>query len=142
MQIAELGNTVAVHYCGKFDDGSVFDESFGGEPLKFVIGSHQVIEGFENAVLGLKVDEKVTVNIPCEQGYGEIDESLIFNLPTNNFPAEIELVPGTELMLSNPEGEQLMVIIKEVVGEEVILDANHPLAGENLTFDIQLLGIE
>jgi peptidylprolyl isomerase len=142
MQTAQLGNTVTVHYCGKLDDGSVFDESTGREPLKFVLGSHQVIEGFENAVMGLKIDDKTTVVIPCAQAYGEIDDSLIFNMSKESFPAEVTLEIGEELMLSNPEGDQLFVTIKEVMDTEVMLDANHPLAGETLTFDIQLIGIE
>lgn len=142
MKVAESGNTVSIHYCGKFTDGEIFDQSIGKDPLKFVLGAHQVIEGFEEAILGMKVNDKSVVNIPCEKAYGKVDPELVFEMPRTGFPPEINLEVGLELALSNQDGEQLPVRIKEITPENIVLDANHPLAGKELVFEIQLMSIE
>ncbi len=141
MKTVEKGNTVLVHYVGKLLDGTIFDDSNGKDPLKFTVGENQVIEGFDEAVLGLKVNDNKTVQIPKEKGYGEIDENLIFDLPTSSFPKEIELHTGSEIVLSNPEGEELLAYIKKFDENIVTLDANHPLSGKDLIFEIKLVEI-
>lgn len=141
MRTAQNGDNVSVHYVGKLTDGTIFDESTGREPLQFTVGGNQVIEGFETAVIGLKEGDKVTVNIPKDKAYGDLDTQLVFDLPKESFPPEITIEEGAEIILSNPEGEELMVIIKEINEEKVIVDANHPLAGKDLIFDIELVKI-
>ncbi len=141
MATAKLGDTVAVHYVGTLTDGVIFDESTGRDPLIFTLGGNQVIEGFEQAIIGLNVGDEVNVSIPAEKAYGDIDDNLIFDLPRESFPKEIELFQGADLVLSNPEGEELAALIVEFDDEKVVLDANHPLAGKDLNFKITLVEI-
>lgn len=139
---AQVGNVVTVHYCGKFNDGEIFDESYGRDPLKFAIGSHQVIEGFENGVIGMEVGQKASVNIPAAQAYGEWDESMVFPLAKENFPADYDPKIGDELTLYQSEDEFIQVKVNKIEENMIILDANHFLAGKDLHFDIELLDIE
>ena len=142
MQQVKSGDTVKVHYHGKLTDGTTFDSSDGREPLEFEVGSGSVIAGFDTGVTGMVVGEKKTVNIPVEDAYGHKQEDLFMEFPIDRFPAETKPEIGMQLNMSNGAGQDFPVIIKEVHDDVVILDANHPLAGEELTFDLELVDIK
>ena len=135
------GDTLRVHYTGTLTDGTVFDSSRERDPLEFTLGRGMLIPCFEAAVMGHEAGETVTVTIPPEDAYGEVDLELIFTVARSQVPAHIPLEVGTPLQLSNEQG-QMDVIITEVDAEEVTLDANHPLAGKALTFEIEILEIK
>jgi len=137
---AKEGDTVRVHYTGKLDDGTVFDSSAGSDPIEFVIGEQQVIPGFEDGVTGMNVGDAKTIYIPFDQAYGPRYDEMILSVPREQFPGTSPEI-GQALELHQPDGQALTVMISEVTDTVVTLDANHPLAGENLTFDIQLAEI-
>jgi peptidylprolyl isomerase len=141
MQQVKSGDTVRVHYHGKLDDGSTFDSSEGRDPLEFTVGSGQVIKGFDEAMLDMKPGEKKTVNIPVEQAYGQRNDDMMMEYPKSEFPADMKPEPGMELHMSDNMGNVFPVVIEAVNDETVILDANHPLAGKDLTFDLELISI-
>ena len=141
MAQAKEGDTVRVHYTGKLDDGTVFDSSAGSEPIEFVIGEQQVIPGFEDAVSGMNVGEAKTIYIPFDQAYGPHYDEMVVSVPRDQFPPTVSPEVGQPLNIHQPDGQTLSVIIKGVTDTVVTLDANHPLAGENLTFEIQLAEI-
>jgi len=140
MTQAAAGNTVRVHYTGRLSDGTVFDSSQGRDPLEFTLGSGQVIPGFDEAVTGMAVGDSATVTIEPENAYGERREEMVQNVPRNDIPAEIELSVGMQLQASGPQG-QMIVTVMELSDDVVRLDANHPLAGKALTFDLELVEI-
>lgn len=140
MTQAAAGNTVRVHYTGRLSDGTVFDSSQGRDPLEFTLGSGQVIPGFDEAVTGMAVGDSATVTIEPENAYGERREEMVQNVPRNDIPAEIELAVGMQLQASGPQG-QMIVTVMELSDDVVRLDANHPLAGKALTFDLELVEI-
>jgi peptidylprolyl isomerase len=143
MKQAQAGDTVQVHYTGTLPDGQLFDSSAGREPLSFQLGSGQVIKGFDDGVTGMAVGDKKTVHIPNEEAYGPINEEMIVNFERNQIPADIPLEVGITLnMHQDGNGQVIPVIVKEVSEEYVILDANHPLAGQDLIFELELVGIE
>lgn len=135
------GNTVKVHYTGTLKDGSVFDSSVSREPLEFTIGQGQLIPGFEKAVLGLSVGEKVTTNIPSTEAYGEVREEMRLTVPKDQLPEDMDAEVGMQLQLNQPDGQAIPVAITKVEDEQVTLDANHPLAGQDLTFEIELVEV-
>ncbi len=141
MTQAKDGDTVKIHYTGRLQDGNIFDSSSGREPLQFNIGGGQVITGFEEAVSGMTVGEKKTAVIPCEKAYGKRDPSLVMVVDRKHVPAEITPEVGLRLQVGGPSGELLAVTVVEVSDENITLDANPPLAGEELTFDIELVEI-
>ena len=141
MPTAKKGDKVQVHYTGKTGDGVVFDSSREREPLEFRLGSGMVIQGFENAVLGLKIGQSVTAFIPANEGYGSVQDELIFNVPVEQFPDNIVPEIGLQLQLQNPDGGGTVVTITGISASEVTMDANHILAGKDLTFDIELVAI-
>jgi len=141
MTQAKKGDTVKIHYTGRLQDGSVFDSSSNREPLQFNIGSGQVIPGFEEAVTGMKIGEKKTAGIPCDKAYGERDPSMVMVVDRKHVPGEINPEVGQRLEMGGPKGELLVVNVIEVNDENITLDANPPLAGEDLTFDIELVEI-
>jgi len=141
MQQAKSGDKVKVHYHGRLTNGESFDSSAGREPLEFEVGSGMVIKGFDDGVTGMKVGEKKTINIPAEQAYGEKNADMVIEYPRDQFPDHIELKTGEQLVMSNPSGQQFQVRIAEIKDDVVLLDANHPLAGEDLVFDIELVEI-
>lgn len=141
MQQVKNGDTVKVHYHGKLTDGSTFDSSEGRDPLEFTVGSGQVIKGFDDAMVNMEVGEKKTVQIPVDHAYGERNEDMIMEYPKTEFPADMTPEVGMELHMSDNAGNVFPVVIAEVKDESVLLDANHPLAGENLTFEIELVSI-
>ena len=141
MAQAENGNTVKVHYTGKLDDGTEFDSSVGRDPLKFTIGSGQIIPGFEEAVVGMNLGDEKSVTIPADQAYGPHHEELVMVIERNLIPPNIEPVPGQQLQIHQQDGRAIEVVVTEVSDAEVTLDANHPLAGEDLIFEIELVEI-
>lgn len=141
MQLAKQGDLVTVHYTGKFADGSVFDTSDGGEPLKFVLGKGHVIPGFDAAVDGMSVDQRKTVTIPAAQAYGSRHEQMVISLPRSQFPVGQAPSIGQRLHLQSADGREVAVMVCAVTDETVSMDANHPLAGKDLTFDLLLAGI-
>jgi peptidylprolyl isomerase len=141
MQKAKSGDKVKVHYHGKLTDGSTFDSSEGRDPLEFTVGSGQVIKGFDDAVVDMSVGEKKTVQIPVENAYGERNEDMMMEYPKTEFPADMIPEVGMELHMSDNMGNVFPVVITEVLDDVVVLDANHPLAGEDLTFEIELVAI-
>lgn len=141
MQQVKKGDTVRVHYQGRLTDESIFDSSEGRDPLEFVVGEGMVIRGFDEALLDMQIGEKKTVNIPVEHAYGLRDEQMVMDYPLNDFPADMKPEIGMELQLGDDEGNIFHVMVMEVGDETVILDANHPLAGEDLVFDIELVAI-
>jgi peptidylprolyl isomerase len=142
MQQAQNGDTVKVHYQGKLRSGETFDSSDGREPLQFTLGSGQVIPGFDNGIQGMQVGDKKTIEIPVDQAYGEKRQDMLIEFPKDQFPAEMTPKVGEQLMMSDGSGQQFPVIIAEVREESVVLDANHPLAGQDLIFDLELVHIE
>ena len=141
MQQAKDGDKVKVHYEGKLQSGETFDSSQGREPLEFTVGSGQVIKGFEEGVKGMQVGDKKTVEIGVGDAYGEKDESAFFEFPKNQFPHDVQPQVGMQLMMNNGAGQSFPVVIVEVKEDSVILDANHPLAGQDLVFNIEMVEI-
>lgn len=136
----EQGSIVSVHYTGKFTDGNVFDSSEGRGPLRFRVGSGQLIPGFEMAIIGKEVGDKVTTNISPEDAYGVVREDLIVSVPLDKMPGQVEV--GQALEAQGENGQSAQVFVKEVNEDHVIIDANHPLAGKELVFEIEVLNIE
>ncbi len=134
------GKTVRIHYTGTLNDGTQFDSSAGRDPLEFETGAGRVIPGFDSAVRDMEVGGKKTVTIPAAEAYGEAREEMIGELPKDRFPPEMELSVGMQLQMMSPQGP-LPVIVREIKEESVVLDANHPLAGQDLTFALELVEI-
>lgn len=141
MQQVKSGDTIKVHYHGRLTDGTTFDSSEGREPLEFEVGSGMVIKGFDDGVTGMAVGEKKTINIPVDFAYGPKNPEMIIEFPRNQFPEGMVPEQGMRLNLNNAEGQVFPVVIAEVKDDVVILDANHPLAGEDLIFDLELVEI-
>jgi peptidylprolyl isomerase len=141
MQQVKNGDKVKVHYHGRLTSGETFDSSEGSQPLEFEVGSGMVIKGFDDGVTGMKVGDKRTINIPAESAYGEKNAEMLIEYPKSQFPPNIELEIGTQLVMSSASGQQFQVKIAEIKDDIVVLDANHPLAGEELIFDIELVEI-
>jgi peptidylprolyl isomerase len=141
MTQAKSGDTVKIHYTGRLVDGTVFDTSSNRDPLQFTIGSGKVIPGFDEAVTGMAVGEIKTAEIPCEKAYGPRNDNLIIIVDKKQVPPELKPEVGQRLEVGSPSGELLAVTVIEVAEENVTLDANPPLAGEDLTFEIELLEI-
>lgn len=142
MQQVKKGDTVKVHYHGKLTNGTTFDSSEGREPLEFEVGGGMVIPGFDEGVTGMAIGEKKTIHIPAEQAYGPKQEEMIMEFPRDRFPADMVPEVGMQLNMSNGSGQNFPVTIAEVREAVVVLDANHPLAGEELIFDLELVSID
>lgn len=134
-------NTVKVHYTGKLTNGEVFDSSAGREPLEFTVGAGQMIPGFENGILDMKLNEKKTIEIPASEAYGERRDELLQEVPKSQLPEEIKPEVGMPLMAQLPDGSQQQLVIAEVREESIVVDANHPLAGKDLVFDVEVVEI-
>lgn len=141
MSVATKGNAVKVHYTGKLQNGTVFDSSANREPLEFTLGDGNMIKGFDTAVEGMEVGQEKSVTIPCGEAYGEKREDMMLEIPKTQVPEHITPEIGMELSLQNQEGQPVPVKVAAVDEEKIILDANHPLAGEDLLFDITLVEI-
>ena len=141
MTQAKSGDTVKIHYTGKFEDGTEFAASINGNPLQFTIGEGQVIPGLEQAVIGMSPGEAKTAEILAEQAYGLYHESKVKKVNRERFPAHLDLKVGRVLTMRKAGGEKIRHIVTTVSETSVTIDANHPLAGEDLIFDIQLIEI-
>ena len=141
MTQATAGCTVSIHYTGTLDDGSQFDSSEGRDPLTFQMGEGQIIQGLEAALEGMSVGEKKTVTIPAEQAYGPRHAEAVQEVPRDMVPDHIPLDLGTSLQLQTPNGSMMPVTVTAVTDEAVTLDANHPLAGQDLTFAVEVVSV-
>lgn len=141
MTLAKSGDTVRIHYTGTLDDGSQFDSSVGRDPLQFTLGSGQVIPGFDSGVTGMTVGEQKSITIPAAEAYGERQEDACQPVPRADIPADIPLEVGLQLQMQTPSGQVVPVVVAEITEESVVLDANHPLAGKDLTFALELVEI-
>ena len=141
MAEVKSGDTVQIHYTGTLKDGTTFDSSEGRDPLEFVVGSGQIIPGLDSALPGMTEGDKKVVQVPSEEAYGPVNPEMRQAVPREGIPADIPLDPGTQLQMQTPEGQALPVTVVEVDETTVTLDANHPLAGKDLQFDIELVKI-
>ena len=141
MSQAKSGDTVKIHYTGTLDDGTQFDSSAGRDPLEFELGGGQVIPGFDSAVEGMAVGESKNVRIEPDQAYGERHEQLVQQVPRSALPDDLEPQVGMGLQSQSPDGQVMMLMVTEVADESITVDANHPLAGQALNFDIELVEI-
>ncbi|WP_126993849.1 FKBP-type peptidyl-prolyl cis-trans isomerase [Thermosipho globiformans] len=133
------GDKVKVHYVGKFEDGEVFDSSVGKEPLEFVVGMNQVIPGFEEGLMGMEVGEKKTINVPFEKAYGPYREDLVFPVEKSKLPEDVAV--DHLLEVHQPDGSSFVVRVSDIKDDMAYLDANHPLAGKNLVFEVEIVSI-
>ena len=141
MSQAKKDDKVKVHYTGKLEDGTVFDSSLEREPLEFVLGSGQMIPGFDKGVTGMEVDEEKTISIPSDEAYGPRDPQRIIEVDRAQLPEGMEPQIGQKLHMQHPSGQVLTVSILEIGDEKIKLDANHELAGEDLIFDLKLVSL-
>ncbi len=141
MSEIKQGDTVRIHYTGTLLDETVFDSSDGRDPLEFVVGSGQIIPGLDSAMPGLAVGDKKRVEIACVDAYGPINPAMRQDIPREGIPDDIPLEPGTQLQMQTPDGQALPVTVVEANEVTVTLDANHPLAGQDLIFDIEVVSV-
>ena len=141
MTQVKVGDTVRIHYTGTLNDGSTFDSSEGRDPLQFEVGSGQIIPGLDKELPGMAVGDKKTVNIPAAEAYGEKNPQMQQAIPREQIPANIPLELGMRLQMQTPEGQVIPVTVAAVDEQTVMLDANHPLAGKDLTFDFEVVSI-
>lgn len=141
MAQAKQGDTVKVHYTGKLDDGTVFDSSAGRDPLEFTVGSGQLIAGFDAGVTGMSIGESKTVQIPSADAYGPHHEEMVIAVGREEFPPDLAPAIGDQLQMRHDTGQIMMVTVIEVSDANVTLDANHPLAGKDLTFELELVEV-
>ena len=141
MAQAKHGDTVKVHYTGKLSDGTIFDSSDGREPLEFTLGQRQVIPGFEQAVIGMDLGQSRTAEIEAAQAYGPRDERLVTQINRQQIPDDVKVSVNDRLQVRRSDGRTLVVTVTEVSETSLTLDGNHPLAGKDLTFDIELVDI-
>lgn len=141
MAQVKSGDKIKVHYHGKLTSGETFDSSAGREPLEFEVGSGMVIKGFDEGVTGMEVGEKKTINIPFGEAYGPKNPEMVIEMPKDRFPKDMEIEVGMPLGMSDQDGQQFQVTVVEIKEDVVMLDANHPLAGQDLVFDLELVEI-
>ncbi|WP_127558063.1 FKBP-type peptidyl-prolyl cis-trans isomerase [Nioella ostreopsis] len=142
MTEATSGSKVAFHYTGTLNDGSVFDSSEGRDPLSFTMGEGQIIPGLEAAFEGLKTGDAKTVTVPADQAYGDRDPNAMQQIPREQIPDNIPTEPGTQLQMQAPNGQAIPVVVAEVSETHITLDANHPLAGQDLTFAVEVVSVD
>ncbi|WP_102107502.1 FKBP-type peptidyl-prolyl cis-trans isomerase [Oceaniglobus roseus] len=141
MAQAKAGDTIKMHYTGSLEDGSVFDSSKDRAPLEFELGSGQIIPGLDAAVQGMAEGEEKTVTIPAGEAYGDHHPERVQAVPKAQFPDHIPTEVGTQLQVQTPDGQAIPVVVADVTEDAVMLDANHPLAGKDLTFAVEIVGI-
>ena len=141
MTQAKSGDTVRIHYTGTLDDGTQFDSSDGRDPLEFTLGGGRVIPGFDSAVDGMAVGDSKSVTIPPDEAYGTRHEQLVQQVPKSTLPEDMEPAVGIQLQSQGPEGQVMNLVVTEVEDDSITVDANHPLAGQALTFAIELVEI-
>jgi len=142
MSQVKQNDTVKVHYTGKLANGEVFDSSLERDPMEFQVGKGQLIPGFENGIIDMKVNEKKTLVIPSAEAYGEPRKELIQEVPKDKLPEEIKPEVGMGLVSTTPDGNEIQLVVKEVKDDAIVVDGNHPLAGQELTFDIEVVEIK
>lgn len=142
MAEAKNGDAVKIHYTGKLGDGTVFDSSAGREPLEFTIGDGQVIPGFERMVIGMAPGDTKTSTIGKQDAYGERSDEMVFRVERSQLPPDLNPEVGQELYMQQPNGMALPVLVIDTDETSITIDANHPLAGEDLTFEVQLVSID
>jgi FKBP-type peptidyl-prolyl cis-trans isomerase 2 len=140
-QKAELGDKVKVHYEGKLSNGEVFDQSNQEEPVSFEIGKGELIQGFEQAIIGMEAGETKTEQVPYDFAYGERRDDLVLELEKSKIPEHLNPQVGDQLEIKQDEGNNIPVVVKEITEESLTIDANHPLAGKDLTFELELVEI-
>jgi len=141
MSEAKTGDTVRIHYTGKLTDGSEFDSSAGRDPLEFTVGAGQIIPGLDREIAGMAVGDTKTVNVAADEAYGPHDPQAVQEVPRSAVPGNIDLVVGKRLQATTADGGQMVVTIAAVSEETITMDANHPLAGEDLVFEVELVEI-
>ena len=141
MSEVKKGDKVKVHYTGKLQDGSVFDSSIDREPLEFEVGAGMMIAGFDAAVNGMKIGDKKVAEIPANEAYGEVNKDMIVEVKRTQLPPDLEPQVGQQLGMQQPNGQSVPVVVTEVKEESIVIDANHPLAGKDLIFEIELMEI-
>lgn len=141
MSLVKKDDNVKVHYTGKLTNGEVFDSSEGREPLAFTVGAGQMIAGFDKGVLDMKINEKKTITVPASEAYGEVNDALIQEVPKNQLPEEIKPEVGMVLTATSPDGSNHQLVVKELKDEAIVVDGNHPLAGKELVFDVEVVEI-
>jgi FKBP-type peptidyl-prolyl cis-trans isomerase 2 len=141
MAEAKSGDTVKVHYTGKLEDGTVFDSSRERDPITFTLGSGNVIPGFDQGVAGMQPGESKTLKILPNDGYGERQDKLVVDVPSSRFPEEIDPKVGEQYQMQQSDGRTVNVTVTNMKDDMVTLDANHPLAGKTLIFDVELVAI-
>lgn len=142
MSLVKQNDTVKVHYTGKLKDGQIFDTSEGKEPIEFTLGQGQLIPGFEKGLLDMKVNEKKTITIPKEEAYGEPREELVQEVAKDQLPEEIKPEVGMGLVSKTPDGREMNLVVAEIKEETIVVDGNHPLAGKDLVFDLEVVEIK
>ncbi len=141
MTVVNAGHTVKLHYTGSFDDGEVFDSSRETEPFEFEVGAGQVIPGFDNAVLGMKVGESKQVRLEEDEAYGPYNRDMVFDANRDQFEEGLSPEVGQQFQTKLEDGTPLLLTVKSVTEEKIVLDANHPMAGKALNFDLELVEI-
>ncbi|NOY05243.1 MAG: peptidylprolyl isomerase [Chlorobi bacterium] len=141
MQKIKSGDTVRIHYTGRTDDGVEFDSSAGKEPLEFTVGEGEIIPGLEKGVLDMELGEKKTITVPADDAYGMYNEELRIPVARELLPPDLDPFIGLELVMNMQDGSTFPVRVVEVKDASITVDANHPLAGENLTFDLEVVDI-
>jgi len=141
MEEVKANDKVKVHYTGSLSDGTIFDSSENREPFEFKVGAGQVIKGFEEAVIGLKKDESIKVTIPADEAYGPFMEERLQKVSKEQLPADIKPEIGMELASKYPDGQEIIVRVRSIEEDHIVIDANHPLAGLDLTFTIKVVEI-
>jgi len=141
IQVKE-NNTVKVHYIGKLSDGQIFDSSEGKEPLEFTLGQGKLIPGFEKGLMDMKLNEKKTITVSKEEAYGEPQEGLIQEVQKTQLPPDMTPEVGMGLISKSEDGQEMNLVIVEVKEETIIIDGNHPLAGKDLVFDLEVVEIK
>lgn len=142
MSKVKANDTVKVHYTGKLDNGQIFDSSVDREPLKVTLGQGLLIPGFEKGLIDMEVNENKTITIPKEEAYGEVRKELFQRIDRAELPESINPEVGMGLVAQNPDGSERQLRVAEVNETDIVVDANHPLAGQDLTFELQLVEIE
>lgn len=141
MPRAKDGDKVKVHFTGKLEGGTIFDSTAGKQPLECVLGKGFLIKGFEESIVGMEPGESRTVTIPSEKAYGDIKKELVLDIEKSKFPSDVEPEVGQQLNIQDEDGHSLLVTITDMSDTHVTIDSNHPLAGKDLTFEIQLVEI-
>jgi FKBP-type peptidyl-prolyl cis-trans isomerase 2 len=142
MSLAKENDTVKVHYTGKLSNGQIFDSSLEREPLEITLGQGMIIPGFEKGMVNMKVNEKKTISIPFAEAYGDVQKELFHEVKKDQLPEEMTPKVGMGLSSTNPDGSEIQLRVAEVKDDHIIVDANHPLAGQDLVFDIELVEIK